>query len=149
MHSDAIWSDVLEVGTAEKLLKLKTLIARCILTVFETIFWEVELLRKFWNQGRWMLLSYAIDSMFSEVGTAEKRFKTKSLNGAFCRNLKQCFGRLNCWENFENEVAYWCILSQYEMMFEIGTAKKILKTRLLNCSFFRILKRCFGSLNCW
>ena len=47
VHSDAIRSDVLEVGTAEKLLKFRTLIASCILTVFETIIWEVELLRKF------------------------------------------------------------------------------------------------------
>jgi len=33
----------------------------------------------------------AIDSMFSEFGTAEKLFKTWLLNGAFCRNLKRCF----------------------------------------------------------
>ena len=36
-----------------------------------------------------MLHSNAIDSMFSEVGTTEKLFKPRSLNGAFCRNLKQ------------------------------------------------------------
>jgi len=30
--------------------------------------------------------------MFSEVWTAEKLFKTWLLKGAFCRNMKQCFG---------------------------------------------------------
>jgi len=37
-----------------------------------------------------MLHSHAIDLMFSEVGNAEKLFKTRSLNCAFLRNLKQC-----------------------------------------------------------
>jgi len=32
----------------------------------------------------------------SEVGTAEKHFKTRSLICAFWRNLKRCFGTWNC-----------------------------------------------------
>jgi len=48
--------------------------------------------------------SNAIDSMFSEVGTAEKLFKARSLYDAFCLNLKRCFGSWNFWEHFENEV---------------------------------------------
>jgi len=43
-----------------------------------------------------MLHSTDIDSMFSEFGTAQKLFKTRSFNGAFCHNLKRCFGRWNC-----------------------------------------------------
>jgi len=31
----------------------------------------------------------AIASMFSEFGTAEHIFKTRSLNGAICRNMKR------------------------------------------------------------
>ena len=46
-----------------------------------------------------MLQSNALDSMFSEVGTAGKPFKTRSLKCAFWRNLKRCFGSMNCWEN--------------------------------------------------
>jgi len=46
-----------------------------------------------------MLHSNGIDSMFSEVGTAEKRFKARSLYYAFCLNLKRCFGSWNSWEN--------------------------------------------------
>ena len=49
VHSYAIWNDVLEVGTAEKLLKIKTLLVH----------------------------TNTFDSMFSEVGTAEKLFKTR------------------------------------------------------------------------
>jgi len=65
VHSDAIRSDVLEVGTAEKLLNIRTLITvfecfgrsncrenteikdtkRYILTLFETMFWKLELRR--------------------------------------------------------------------------------------------------------
>jgi len=52
-----------------------------------------------------MLHSNAIDSMFSEVGTSEKPFKTRSLYDAFCRKSKRCFGSWNLWENFENEIA--------------------------------------------
>ena len=44
VHSDAIWNDVLEVVTAEKK-------QGCILSLFETIFGKLELLRKFWKQG--------------------------------------------------------------------------------------------------
>ena len=52
-----------------------------------------------------MSRSNGIDSMFSEVGTAEKHFKagslydeklkTRWLNVAFFRNLKRCFGSWN------------------------------------------------------
>jgi len=35
-----------------------------------------------------MLHSKAIDSIFWEVGTAEKILKTRSLNGAFCCNME-------------------------------------------------------------
>ena len=34
--------------------------------------------------------SNAIDSMFSEVGTAEKPFKARSLYDAFCLSSKRC-----------------------------------------------------------
>jgi len=40
----------------------------------------------------------AIDSMFSEVGTAEKVLKTRSLSVANRRIIKRCFGSWNCWE---------------------------------------------------
>ena len=67
----------------------------CFLAVFETIFLKLELL----------MHSNAFYSMFSEVGNAEKPFKTRSLNLALCHNLKRCFASWNCWTNFEKEVA--------------------------------------------
>ena len=72
---------------------------RCILTLFETMFWKLALRRNFWKQGCKLVHTNAIDSMFSEVATAENSFKTKSINCAFFRNLKRCFWSLNCWEN--------------------------------------------------
>ena len=62
MHSYAIWNDVLEVGTGEKLLKIRTLTG-----AYQCYWFHV-----------------------SEVGTGEKLFKTRLLNGAFCLNLKRC-----------------------------------------------------------
>ena len=50
-----------------------------------------------------MLQSNAFDLMFSEIGNAVKLLKPRSLNCAFCRNLKRCFGSWNCWELIENE----------------------------------------------
>jgi len=37
-----------------------------------------------------------------KVGTAEKKSKAKTQNGAFWRYLKWCFGGWNCRENFES-----------------------------------------------
>ena len=37
------------------------------------------------------MLYNAIDPMFKEVGIAEKRFKTRLLNGAFCRKFETMF----------------------------------------------------------
>ena len=56
---------------------------RRILTLFESMFWKLELLRKFWKRGRLMVHSAAIWNHVLEVGTAKKCFKTRSLNCAF------------------------------------------------------------------
>jgi len=42
------------------------------------------------------VLSNAISNNVLEVGTAEKKLKTRLLNGAICRNMKRCFGSWNC-----------------------------------------------------
>ena len=61
MHSNAIWNDVSEAGTCEKILetmfwklelskKKENEVAKCyILTQFEKMFWKLELRRNFWN----------------------------------------------------------------------------------------------------
>ena len=47
-------------------------------------------------------------------------------------------------------IMWFCDRWKFEtMFFKVWTAKKMLKTMVLNCAFFRNLKRCFGSLNCW
>ena len=67
---------------------------RCIMTLFETMFWKLEQRKNFWKKhAKWCFLS-----VFEKLGTAEKMLKTRSLNDAFCRNLKRCFGSWNCWE---------------------------------------------------
>jgi len=43
--------------------------------------------------------------------TAEKLLKSRTLNGAFLRYLKRCFGSWDCRETFENKDAYWCKLT--------------------------------------
>ena len=43
------WNDFLEVVTAEKVLETKVA-KRCLLAQFETMFWKLALLRKYWNQ---------------------------------------------------------------------------------------------------
>ena len=63
------------------------------------------------------------DAIWNDVlglGAAEKSLNIiRTLNGAFWRYLKRCFGSLNCWK-------------------KMGT---------LNGAFWRYLKRCFGSWN--
>jgi len=34
-------------------------------------------------------------------------------------------------------------------LIKVGTAEKVLKARKQNGAFWRYLKRCFGSWNCW
>ena len=84
----------------------------------------------------------AIDSMHSEVGTAEIPFKTRLLNGAFCRNMKRSFGSWNCWENFEIKEAKRCILTLFETMFcKLELRRKLNINKSLNGAFCRNLKR--------
>ena len=78
----------------------------CKLTVFKTMLLEVELLKKL----TLTVHSNVIWNDVLEVGSAEKRFKARSLYNAFCLNLKRCFGNWNLWDFFLN-------LSQYERMF--------------------------------
>ena len=93
MHFNAIDS---EVRTAEK--------------HFETMFWKLELVRTFGKRRRVTVHSTAIWNDVLEVGTAKKILKTRSLNVAFLRNLKRCFGSWNCWDFFFNRSlngAFW------------------------------------------
>ena len=62
VHSDAIWNDVLEVGTAEK-IEIKDA-KWCIRALFKTIFRKLEHLSIFWKQGRKMVHSAAIWNNF-------------------------------------------------------------------------------------
>ena len=131
VYSDAIRTYFLEVGTDENMLKSRMMYGafwrylkqyywswncweffksndakRCILALYETMVWKLELLRTSWKQGWCMVHSDAIWNNVIEVGTAEKILKARTLNGAFWHYLKRCFGSWNCWEFFENEVAF-------------------------------------------
>ena len=44
-------------------------------------------------------------------GTAENILKSRTLNGAFLRYLKRCFGSWDCGETFENKDANWWFLA--------------------------------------
>ena len=100
VHSDAIWNDVLEVGTAETMIKAKTQ-NWCIVALFETNVRRLEQLRTFWSQGRCMVHSDTIRNDVLEFGTAEKILKAKMQNCAFWCYLKRCFGSWNCLENVD------------------------------------------------
>ena len=140
---------------------------RYILALFETVFLKFELLRKLWKQGErhsafWCRLKRRL-----KVGTAEKMLKSCTIDDAFWRYLKRRFGSWNCWENFEAMDDRCCALTLFETMFlefkllrkrwkqreqmvlEFETAEKILKARTRNGVFWRSLKRCFVSWNCW
>ena len=141
MHSDAIWNNVLEVGTTEKLLKIRTLTGA---------FYRYR--KRFfgsWNcaetfeikDANWCILKLLI-WCFRKLELL-RNFKARLLNGAFCRNLKLCFKSWNCWENVENEVAYLCILPQFEIMFwKLELLRKLKINRLPNDAFCINLKRC-------
>ena len=47
-------------------------------------------------------------------GTAEKLLKSRTLNGAFLRFLKQCFGSWDCGETFGNKDANWYFLAVFK-----------------------------------
>ena len=124
---------------------------RCLLTLFETMFWRLVLLRIVWRLGRVVLHSYAIWKDLLEIETAEKMLisrtlnsrtlkrcfmsskvlrkteKTRTLNGAFWHNLKRYFGSWNCWEKFKIKVAKWCLLTLFKTMFlKLEVLKKII-----------------------
>jgi len=61
---------------------------------FESISWKLEPLITLWKQGRSMELSDSIWNDGLEVKTAEKKMKSRTINGAFWRNLKRWFGSL-------------------------------------------------------
>ena len=85
---------------------------RCILTLFETMFLKLVMLRKNCKQG---VNSNNICKNVVKVGTAEKIWKqARILDGAFWGYLKQCW---NCWEKNEIMDDRWCILALFEVMF--------------------------------
>ena len=90
---------------------------RCILAHFERCFWKLKMMRTFWNQGRYMVLSGGIWIDGLDDGTAWKTLKARTQNGAFWRYLKRCFGSWNCWEKCESKEAKWCILVLFEAVF--------------------------------
>ena len=140
----------MEVGTAETILKSRTLnvafwcyLKQCfgswncwehfdfIMTQFESMFWKWELLRKCWKRKRQMGHFNTICNDVLEVETGKKKMKARTLNCAFWRNLKQCFGSLNCWENVESEDANWGILALVVTMvlFTLQLLRKLYKQR--------------------
>ena len=62
VHSDAIWNDVLEVGTAGK-IEIKDA-KWCIRALFKTMFRKLEHLSILWKQGRKMVHFAAIWNNF-------------------------------------------------------------------------------------
>jgi len=48
------------------------------------------------------------------VENAEKFLKSSTLNGAFLRYLKQCFGSWDCGETFDNKDANWYFLAVFK-----------------------------------
>ena len=75
VHSDAIWNDVLEVGTAGK-FEIKDA-KWWIRTLFKTIFRKLEHLSIFWKQGRKMVHSAAIWNNFYRKLELLKNFESK------------------------------------------------------------------------
>ena len=113
MHSDAIWNDVLEVGTAVKMLKAKTQNgAFC--RYLKRFLGSWNCWRKKWNQGRCMVHSDAIWNDLLEVGTAVNSLRAWTQHCAFWCCLKRCFGSWNCLEQFETKEAKWCIRTLFE-----------------------------------
>ena len=115
VHSDAIWNDVLEIGTAVNF---------------------------FWNQGPCMVHSDAIRNDVHEVETAETILKARTQNGAFWRYLKQILGSWNCWENVESKEkvsAFWFYLKRclgsWNCLehFETKEAKWCIRTLFKGC----------------
>jgi len=124
VHSGAIWNDVLEVGTAEKMLKargqkdafwryllLKLELLRknqskdskcCILGLFETMFRKFELLRKKTSKDTKMYILTLVETMFIEVWNAEK---TLIPRGKWC--ILALFEKMfwNCLNHFESKEA--------------------------------------------
>ena len=108
VHSNVIWNDVLEVGSAEKRFKARSLynafclnLKRCFgnwnlwgkfwnLSQYERMFWRLELLRNIWKRGRLMLHSSAIWNDVLKLEQLRKLKINRSLNGAFWLNLKRC-----------------------------------------------------------
>ena len=83
------------------------------LTLFETMFWKLELLRKNQKQRLRMVHSGAIWNDVLEVGTAEKILKVRMLNDVFWCYLKGVYGSLKYRENVESNGengAYWLYL---------------------------------------
>ena len=142
VYSYAIWNYVLEVGTAENILKARTLngafwrylkqyywswncweffksndAKRCILALYETMVWKLELLRTSWKQGWCMVHSDAIWNNVIEVGTAEKILKARTQNCAFWRFLKHFIRKLELLRKFWKQWEKWCILMLFETMF--------------------------------
>ena len=150
MPSNAIWNDVLKVGTSEKKLKpmwvnsafwrylkrcsrswhcwdfffLIKVAKWCFLTLFQTMTWKLELLIKLWKQGRLKVHFNCIWNNRLWVWKCWQNVETKTLNGAFWRKLKRFFRNWNCWENDGNswdncktKVAKWCCMTLFETMF--------------------------------
>ena len=119
------------------------------------------------------------DAIWNDVlglGAAEKSLNIiRTLNGAFWRYLKRCFGSLNCWkkmgtlngafwrylkrcfgswnscENFEVNDANWSVLILFKtlLFFLSWNCCEKMRIRPFYAAFWCNLNRCFGSWNCW
>ena len=90
VHSGALWNDVfLKFKLWRKLWKQGENLLH--LMLFETMFWNLELVSKFWNYG--------------------------TIDGAFWHYFKRSSWSLSCRENFKSKEAKWCTLALFETMF--------------------------------
>ena len=71
----------------------------------EFLFFTLEMLRQFKIKAAKRRILTLFEAMFLEVATVEKSLKSRTLNGAFIRYLRRCFGSWDCGEPFENKDA--------------------------------------------
>ena len=83
-----------------------------------------------------------------EILKCWEKLKSRTLNGAFLRFLKQCFGSWDCGETFGNKDADWYFLAVFKTIllewcfWKFELLRKLKINRLPNGAFCLNLKRC-------
>ena len=104
VHSNAIWNDVLEVGTTEKNL---------IASTQNGAFWRYLK----WCFGSWYYLEH---------------FESKKASWCIRTLFKRWFGSWNCLENIESTGTKWYILALFERWFGSGNCLEHFESKEAN-----------------